>query len=84
MILNSECSQPWLLTTTSGKSLAKVVRSNEWVSRDSVTSVIRTAARIVEIRKDRASAGLCAPFKLSLLGIVDVDELCPAKPRAHN
>jgi len=37
----------WLLTTISGKSLAKIVRSNEWTLRDSVTSAQRTATRIV-------------------------------------
>src|SRR6266404_8828627 len=47
----------WLLTTISGKSLAKIVRSNEWTPRDSVTSDQRIAARIVESGNARASTG---------------------------
>jgi hypothetical protein len=58
MVLNFERLQSWLLTTISGKSLVKVVRSNEWVSQDYVTSDQRRAARIIEIGKARASARL--------------------------
>ena len=59
---NPERSQWWLLTMISGRSRANVVRSNEWVLRDSVTSDQRTATQIVESGKARAGAGLCARF----------------------
>jgi hypothetical protein len=62
MVLNSERSPSWLLTTISGRSRAEVVRSNEWAPRDSVTSDGRIATRIVESGKARASTRLCAPF----------------------
>jgi adenylylsulfate kinase-like enzyme len=59
-VQSAENGQSCLLV--GGKALASVVRSNERAPRDSVTSVIRTATRIVEIGKARASARLCAPF----------------------
>jgi hypothetical protein len=48
----------------------------------SITFDGRMAARIVEFGKARASARLHTPFKLSLLVIGGVDELCSAKPRS--
>jgi hypothetical protein len=55
-------ARSWLLTAISGKSLAEVVRSNEWVLRDSIKSDTRTAAQIVESGKARASVRLHTPF----------------------
>jgi len=62
MGLNSERSPSQLLTTIAGKSLAKVVRSNEWVPQDAIKFDRRIAARIIESGKARASARFCAPF----------------------
>ena len=52
MVLNSGRSQSLSLTTISGKSLAQVVRSNEWVSRDSVTSDGRISCSLLRLRAD--------------------------------